>query len=174
MVSNQEAIKRIKVTQGNFLSVTDVAAWVCFVTQDMSWGGGLNSSILQEAGQELDDYVLENVVQPKVGTAHCCPAFSAPVDHVLLGILPVWRDGLFDEEQLVLRCYKHLMRVAGENGIESIAIPSLGGGHRNFPQKRVARLTVSSITQNMPECLRSVSIVCRDSASAEAYLSRFS
>ena len=174
MISNQEARQRIKVTQGNFLEADDVEAWGCFVTQDMSWDGALNQAILKEAGDELDEHILENVFQPKTGQVFCLPAFGAPVDRILLGILPKWRDGLFDEEQLVRRCYKHLMMSIAENNITSVALPALGAGQRSFPQRRVVRLTLSVVFEHMPDCLESLQIVCKDSGAFDAYQERLS
>ncbi|MGB1077684.1 MAG: macro domain-containing protein, partial [Bdellovibrionales bacterium] len=174
MTSNQEAKQKIKVTQGSFFSVTDVGAWGCFVTQDMSWDGQLNQAILAEAGEEFDAHVLEHIFQPKAGQVFCLPAFSAPVDRIVLGVIPTWRDGLFDEEQLVIRCYKNLMKVVSDHNIDSLALPSLGGGQRNFPQKRIVRLTLAALIDNMPDCLETLHIVCKDEDSFSAYQERLS
>jgi len=149
--------------------VTDVEAWVCFITKDMAWDGGLNQAILKEGGDDFDAHVLEHVFQPKEGQVYCLPAFSAPVDRILLAVIPQWRDGLFDEEQLVVRCYRNLIKIASEQNIESFAVPSLGGGQRNFPQRRVVRLTLNALIQDMPDSLDSIKIVCKDSQSFDAY-----
>lgn len=172
MTSNREPEKRITITQAPFLSVTDVGAWGCFVTRDMSWGGGLNQAVATSAGDSFDDYVLESIFKPKVGEVFSLPAFSAPVDRIFLGILPEWRDGLFDEEQLLIRCYRNLMTSLSDNKTDSIALPSLGAGKRGFPQKRVVRLTLSAIIQNMPDTVEEIKIICRDDESFEAYSSK--
>ncbi len=172
MNTTQDSYNRIKVIRGDFISVTDVQAWGCFITQDMSWEGALNQRILEEAGEAFDAHVLDHVVQPKVGAVYCLPAFGAPVDKILLGILPQWRDGLFDEEQLLVRCYRNLMKSLEEHEIDSIALPALGAGQRSFPQRRVARMTMNILFQNMPETLDELSIVCRDEKSFEVYLEK--
>lgn len=172
MISKQEALKRINVTHGSFISSTDVEAWGCFVTDDMSWDGRLNQRILNVAGEEFDEYTLDNVIQPKSGNVYCLPAFSAPVDRIFLGILPKWRDGLFDEEKLLTHCYKNLMAGLAEHETESISIPALGSGQRSFPRRRVARLIMNIIIQNMPETLKTIKIVCKDDLSFGAYKER--
>lgn len=172
MSSNQEPLKRLSLTQGSLLSVTDVKAWTCFVTEDMLWGGGLNKAIVNIAGGAFDDYVLDHVVKPKAGEVFCLPAFNAPVDHIVLGVLPVWRDGLFDEEQLLIRCYKNIMKTIEEEGIDSVAMASLGSGKKGFPQRRVVRLTVSAIIKAMPDCLDMIRIICRDETSFSVYQDR--
>ncbi len=130
--------------------------------------------ILQKAGDEFDTYVLEHVLQPKSGSVYCLPAFRAPVDRILLGILPKWQDSLFEEEKLVTRCYKNLMLSCADNKIESIAIPALGAGQNTFPQRRISRIILNIFLQNMPETLQSLQIICKDESSFDVYQERLS
>lgn len=162
------------VKQGRFMQATDVDAWACFIPRDLSWEGGLNQAILASAGEAFDNYILENVHQPKISQVFVTPAFNAPVSHIVLGVLPEWRDALFDEEQMVVRCYKNMMKCVQDHNIPSLAIPSLGGGKRGFPQKRIVRLTLNVIKSNYPDCLKQVQIICKDDASFGAYKERLS
>lgn len=162
-------LSKIKLTQGHFLDVTDVDAWVTFLSPDMEWKGVLNQSIEDVAGQELDEYVLDNIVKPKVGDAFVTPAFAAPVDKLVIIILPKWEGGFSAEDKLLMHGYKNAITMAAKLGVTSLAIPSLGTGQKGFPQSRAARIALCAIAENMSAPLDDVHIVCKDAATYKIY-----
>ncbi len=162
-------LPKIKLTQGQLLNVTDVDAWVTFLSPEMEWGGALNQSIMATVGKELDEYVLDNIHQPKEGQAFVTPAFGAPVDKLVIIILPKWEGGFNAEDQLLARGYKNATKLAVQEGISSLAFPSLGAGRKGFPQLRAARIALCAIAENMQPPLGDVRIVCKEVETYRAY-----
>ncbi len=63
------------------------------------------------------------------------------------------------------------MRLAEENGLRSIAFPSISTGVYRFPRDRAARIAVSTVAEYLRrnESIERVLLVCFGSASADAH-----
>ncbi|MEM6781376.1 MAG: macro domain-containing protein [Pseudomonadota bacterium] len=164
-----EHIHKIRLFHGEILDHEDCDALVSFVTPDLSLGGPLNKAYLAKAGEELGDYIAERIVQPKAGEAFVVPAFNMPNKAVILAVLPLWEDGLQNEDRQMLRCYRHSIQKAQGKGIQSVAFPALGFGRLNFPHIRFARFAIKGILESIDESMQEVRIVCRDKTMSDIY-----
>lgn len=162
------------LVRGSLTAETDIDAWFFFLTPDLKWGGGANKAVLHEAGAELDEYVCEHLYRPKEGDVYEVPSFGAPVDRLYVGILPEWKGGFMNEIGYLSRCYTHLMEKIAEDHVASIAMPSLGGGRKGFPQAKAVRIAATSMLEKFPKCLEEVRIVCLDGSSHDAWAERLS
>lgn len=167
--TSYEHIRKIRLFHGDVLDHTACEAMVSFVTADLSLGGPLNKAFLQRAGEQLGDYIADNVIKPKAGDAFIVPAFKMPIKKIILIVLPKWEDGLQNEDRQMLRGYRKAVSLAQEQGIKSIAFPALGFGRRNFPHIRFARLAVKGILDTVDHRLDEVRIVCKEKGMADIY-----
>lgn len=151
------------------MNVTDVDAWVTFLTPELKWGGSLNQAIAESCGPELEEYILHEIYQPKEGQAFITPAFAAPVDRLVVIVLPEWEGGFEAEDQHLARGYKNAVTLAANQGLHSIAFPSLGGGRKGFPQLRAARIALYAIGEGLKPPLDDVRIVCKDAKDLHVY-----
>lgn len=165
-------IKNVSVILGDIM-VQDTDAIVCFISPDMEWKGSLNQKILEAAGPQFDDYVLDNVVNAKSGEVYAIPGFDLSFKTVLLAINPVWEDALQQEDRELLRCYRGVIDAMIDEGVRSVSIPAMGKGQRRFPHARAARLAMRAFHEYMDPRIDDIRMVCYDQAIFEIYKERY-
>ena len=60
---------------------------------------------------------------------------------------PVWNGGSHNEEQLLTNCYMNSLQLAMENGIRSIAFPSISTGVYSYPIDKAADVAVHAVCE---------------------------
>ena len=60
---------------------------------------------------------------------------------------PIWNGCRSKEEELLASCYFHSMQLALENGIRSIAFPSISTGVYCFPVELAAKIAVKTVSR---------------------------
>lgn len=95
-----------------------------------------------------------------------------PCDYVIHTVGPIWNGGRTQEEELLASCYFNSMKVALENGIRTIAFPSISTGVYSFPVELAAKIAVKTVNrflQDNPDSFDLVEWVMFDSYSEEIY-----
>mgnify|MGYP002663074327 FL=1 len=64
---------------------------------------------------------------------------------------PIWNGGRNREEELLSNCYFNSMKLARDNGIRSIAFPSISTGAYSFPVVLAAKLAVRTVARFLHE-----------------------
>jgi O-acetyl-ADP-ribose deacetylase (regulator of RNase III) len=65
--------------------------------------------------------------------------------HVIHTVGPIWHGGTEDEDQILASAYRNSLRVAMENGLHSVAFPSISTGVYGFPPDRAAQIALSTV-----------------------------
>ena len=60
---------------------------------------------------------------------------------------PIWNGGRNREEELLANCYFNSMKLARDNGIRSIAFPSISTGAYSFPVVLAAKIAVRTVAR---------------------------
>lgn len=157
------------MVQGDLLAQEGAEAVVSFLPEDLSWEGPVNRQILIAAGPALDEFILEHVIKPKAGDVFVTKGFGLPFNYLIFGIIQSWDGGLDGEERNLKNCLRNISQLIENKKILSVAIPSIGGGRKDFPVARAARLMISAIAENIPSGLREIRIVCKTPEAAKAY-----
>lgn len=137
---------------------------------DLEWGGGLNQSILELAGSDMDEYVCENVIKPKNGDVFAIPGFNSPYKAMFLAVLGRWDGGIEYEDREILNCYRRAVHLAKEAGIKTIAMPAMGRDKRDFPHIRFARLALKGVNEAMDDSIERVVFYCADKRTHKTYM----
>jgi O-acetyl-ADP-ribose deacetylase (regulator of RNase III) len=155
-------IDKITLVKGDITRVADVDAIVSAIPVTLKLQSSLNTALIGAAGPGLDDTILEHVFKPVAGDVFVLPGLNLPVKHLMLAIMPPWRDGTFDKQDRdLLVCYRHPVEVARRMKFKKIAFPAIATGKRfGYPLERAARLALSGILERMGEPLEEVRIVC--------------
>ena len=137
-------------------------------------GGGVDGAIHRAAGPELLRECAA-LTGCKTGEAKLTRAYRLPARCVLHTPGPVWRGGASGEEALLASCYRNCLRIAEEEGFESIAFPSISTGVYHFPLKRAARIAVREILTFLKTAkhIRKVKMVCFDVKTQQAYCAAY-
>lgn len=169
---DNHSVGRIRLIEGDITQQYDIEAIVTAIPVTLDMGGSLNKSIVQAAGQELDDFILENIYKPRIGDVHALPGFDMRVRHIIVAITPVWGDGTSGEDRDLLRCYRSVFELAERLNLNSMALPALGTGNKSFPVQRAARLALQAARERFPAGLQELRIVCNRKDSYESFAER--
>ena len=93
----------------------------------------------------------------ETGEAKITKAYNLPCDYVIHTVGPIWNGGRNREEELLANCYFNSMKLAMDNGIRSIAFPSISTGVYSFPVELAAKIavhTVNRFLQDKPDISR--------------------
>ena len=74
--------------KGDITRQEGLDAIVSTITPDFDMGRSLNTMLLTVAGEDLDEFILENIYKPRPGDCFAVPGFSLPVKHVIFVVMP--------------------------------------------------------------------------------------
>lgn len=171
--SNPQNTCSIRISEGEYVHQTGIDALVSFIPEDLSWQGPINSILLREVGQRLDDYILENVVSPKRGQVFAVPASIWDGPRLFFAVVPKWDGGMDDEERVLKRCFRNALLLAEKEKIAVLAMPALGAGRKDFPIRKAGRLVLNAIRMHHAKSIQEVRIVCKTSEMMAAYRELF-
>ena len=140
----------IKTLMGDITKVTDVQAIVNAANNSLLGGGGVDGAIHRAAGPEL---------LAECRTLHGCETreakitkgYNLPCDYVIHTVGPIWNGERNREEELLANCYFNSMKLAMDNGIRSIAFPSISTGAYSFPVVLAAKIAVRTVARFLHE-----------------------
>ncbi len=151
-----------------------VGAIVTLIPRTLEYRGSLNQAILNAAGEELDQFVLDHIIQPRIGDIYPVPAFRLPCQHIFFCVVPVWRDRddfeRYDRD-LVNACRK-AMDLARALSLKTLAFPPLGMGRHGFPKPRGVRLMLEGILSRLNSDIEEVRIVCKSKKTVHLFQDR--
>lgn len=159
----------IQVIQGDITKI-EADAIVNAANNTLLGGGGVDGAIHRAAGPELLEE-CRKLNGCETGKAKITKGYKLPTRYVIHTVGPIWRGGNANEDELLASCYRSSLQLAVENGIKTIAFPSISTGAYRFPVKRAARIALQEISRFLEEnsSIEKVLIVCFDEKTYEAY-----
>lgn len=111
----------------------------------------------------------------ETGEAKITKGYNLPAKYVIHTVGPIWYGGNKNEFQLLAACYRNSLKLAVENGIKTIAFPSISTGAYRFPVNRAATIAMQEISKFLEEndSIEKVTMVCFDEGTTEVYKEAF-
>ncbi|HEY8500139.1 MAG TPA: O-acetyl-ADP-ribose deacetylase [Clostridia bacterium] len=162
-------MERIDIILGDITKV-NADAIVNAANRTLLGGGGVDGAIHRAAGRELLKECLK-LGGCETGEAKITKGYKLPAKYVIHTVGPIWRDGKKDEDLLLASCYRNSLRLAVDNGMKTIAFPSISTGAYRFPLKRAAEIAMREISAFLKEnnSIDKVYMVCFDERTKQAY-----
>ena len=166
-------MERIGIIQGDITKI-EVDAIVNAANNTLLGGGGVDGAIHRAAGPELLKE-CRRLNGCETGKAKITKGYKLPAKYVIHTVGPIWHGGNNNEDQLLASCYRNSLQLAVENGIRTIAFPSISTGAYRFPVRRAARIAMQEISGFLEEngSIDKVFMVCFDEGTMEAYIEAF-
>jgi O-acetyl-ADP-ribose deacetylase (regulator of RNase III) len=160
---------RMEIVQGDITKIA-VDAIVNAANSSLLGGGGVDGAIHRAAGPQLLAE-CRGLGGCPTGEARITRGYDLPTKHVIHTVGPVWHGGDRGEEELLANCYRNSLRLAAENGIETIAFPSISTGVYHFPIDQACRIALREIKAFLAKKspLRKVLFVCFSESDARIY-----
>ena len=137
----------IEVIEGDITQL-DVDAIVNAANTTLLGGGGVDGAIHRAAGPKLLEE-CRTLGSCPTGEARITKGYNLKARHIIHTVGPVWHGGDRGEDDLLVDCYRNSLLLADENGIASMAFPSISTGAYRFPMGRAAGIAVHEIREFM-------------------------
>jgi O-acetyl-ADP-ribose deacetylase (regulator of RNase III) len=151
---------RLEVARGD-LTREKVAAIVNAANSSLLGGGGVDGAIHRAGGGAILDEcrairARRGSLPP--GEAVITTAGALPARRVIHTVGPVWQGGHAGEAQTLAACYRSSLSLADEEGLESVAFPSISTGVFGYPIEEAAPVALKAIAEALPRA-RNVRLV---------------
>jgi len=123
-----------------------VDAIVNTTNEGMIGYSGVDLAVHQAAGPELDKECAK-IAPLGLGTAKITSGYNLDAKYIIHTSGPIWRGGLVGESIILKSCYRESLKLAVENGCNSVAFPLISSGVYGYPKDQVLKFAVQVITE---------------------------
>jgi O-acetyl-ADP-ribose deacetylase (regulator of RNase III) len=132
-------------------------------------GGGVDGAIHSAAGPGLlaECRTLSGCI---TGQSKITKGYNLKALYVIHTVGPIWRDGSYDEDNLLASCYRTALCLAKEYNLKSIAFPSISTGAFGFPKERAMAIAIKEVVLFLHAYEMEVWLVCYDKDTYDLYM----
>jgi len=164
---------QIKLIFGDITKL-EVDAIVNAANSSLMGGGGVDGAIHRAGGPAILAECREIVARQgccATGQAVITSGGNLPAKFVIHTVGPVWQGGNNNEVGLLHNAYLNSLKLAAENGIETIAFPNISTGVYGFPKAKAAEIAINTVADFLSgtDQIQHVYFVCFDQENCELY-----
>jgi O-acetyl-ADP-ribose deacetylase (regulator of RNase III) len=143
----------LRLVQGD-ITDQDTDAIVNAANSTLLGGGGVDGAIHRRGGKTILDACrqIRRTSHPDglpTGHAVCTTGGTLPARRVVHTVGPVWRGGHAGEAPLLADAYRNSLRVAAEEGLRTIAFPSISTGAYGYPTEGAAQVALRTVAEQL-------------------------
>ncbi len=138
---------KITLIQGD-ITRQETEAIVNAANSSLMGGGGVDGAIHRAGGPAILEECKKIVARQgkcPTGEAVITPGGNLKAKYVIHTVGPIWKDGSRGEDDLLANAYRNSLQMAVQNGIQTIAFPSISTGAYRFPLERAARIALQTV-----------------------------
>jgi len=173
-MSDAVRYNKIVLLKGD-LTKQDADAIVNAANSGLRGGGGVDGAIHRAGGPAIDEeckVIINKIGRLGTGEAVITSGGNLKAKYVIHTVGPVWHGGTDNERELLANAYRNSLRVAEENGIETIAFPNISTGVYGFPKEAAAKIAFDAVNESLEKytAIKEVRLVCFDDYTYNLYL----
>ncbi|MBN2169618.1 MAG: O-acetyl-ADP-ribose deacetylase [Actinobacteria bacterium] len=149
---------RFEIIEGDITKL-EVDAIVNAANKSLLGGGGVDGAIHRAAGAKLLEET-RTLGGCNTGEAKITGGYDLPAKHVIHAVGPVWHGGGSNEDRLLAGCYRNSLELAVNNGVRTIAFPSISTGVYGFPIERASKIALGEIAGFLDSHSEIEKVVC--------------
>ena len=160
---------RIRLVHGDITQM-QVDAIVNAANNSLLGGGGVDGAIHRSGGKKILEE-CEKIGGCDTGNAVITSAGLLSAKFVIHTVGPVWKGGMYNEEQLLASCYRSSLEIATKYQILSVAFPNISTGVYHYPQKEACMVAIKTVGNYLlaSPVPMTVFFVCFDKQNYELY-----
>ncbi|CAG2146250.1 O-acetyl-ADP-ribose deacetylase [compost metagenome] len=168
--------EHLQVVHGDITRM-EVDAIVNAANNGLLGGGGVDGAIHGAGGPAIMNAcraIREAQGGCPTGEAVITTGGLLPAPYVIHAVGPVWKGGSQDEDALLASAYRNSVRLAGEQGLRTLAFPNISTGIYGFPRDRAVDIAIRAVRDALPKApsLEQVTFVCFDDENYRLYRER--
>ena len=133
----------IELLQGD-ITHQDTDAIVNAANSSLLGGGGVDGAIHRAAGPELLQ-ATRKLSGCRTGDAKITPGYRLKARYVIHAVGPIYQPNDTTVADLLSSAYRRSLEVAVENGLQSIAFPSISTGAYGYPVEAAAKIALGTV-----------------------------
>lgn len=145
------------------ITLKEVDAIVNAANSSLMGGGSVDGAIHRAGGSAiLDDCkkIVASIGSLDTGKAVITTGGALKAKYVIHTVGPVWRGGLKGEEKLLSDAYYNSLKIGEQNGVQSIAFPSISTGVYGFPKVKASEIAYKTVTDYIKTGNKSYKMIC--------------
>ena len=136
---------RLQLVQGD-ITRQDTDAIVNAANPGLLGGGGVDGAIHRAGGPEILEECRRLGGCPP-GEARITTGGRLKARYVIHAVGPVYYDGQSGEPETLASAYRHSLEIASQNGLHSVAFPSISTGAYGYPVEEAAPIALRTVIE---------------------------
>jgi O-acetyl-ADP-ribose deacetylase len=166
---------KMELVKGDLTEV-EADAIVNAANSTLLGGGGVDGAIHRKGGpQILEECKRLRATEWPDGLPTGCAAITSggnlKAKNVIHTVGPVWRGGFYSEAKLLKQAYRSSLKLAVNNGLKTLAFPSISTGAYGYPIEEASRIALGAVKEFLEkeDKLEKVSFVLHSEKDFEVY-----